>query len=133
MACTNLNYTLYSNQSQEQLYLTVEETTQDEAIEYYNKKKKIYMVTLQTTTGMGGISDNLFVTPVFITIKLQPCPPGFTLLGDPPGCDCYPALTKRDVRCIFINGTGYLMEWSYVGEYEQKFHRSDSYCRVLFT
>ena len=31
--CTNLNYTLYSNQSQEQLFLTVEDTTQNEATE----------------------------------------------------------------------------------------------------
>jgi len=54
MACTNLNYTLYSNQSQEQLYLTVEETTRDEAIEYYNAKKKIYKMTLQTPTRMEG-------------------------------------------------------------------------------
>ena len=40
MACTNLNYTVYSNQSQEQLYLTVEETSRDEAIEYYNEEKR---------------------------------------------------------------------------------------------
>jgi len=110
MACTNLNYTLYSNQSQEQLYLTVEETTQDEVIEYYTAKNDL-QGDIADYHRNGGISDDLFVTPVFITIKLQPCPPGFTLLGDPPGCDCYSVLTKRDVRCTFINGTGYL-SWS---------------------
>jgi len=81
MACTNLNYTLYSNQSQEQLFLTVEETTQNEAIEYYNAKGDLRDIADYHKN--GGISDDLFVTPVFITIKLQPCPPGFTLMGDP--------------------------------------------------
>ena len=105
--CTDMNYTLYSNQTKEQLYLTVEETSQDEAMAYYNKKKDLQGDIVQYHSN-ERVNAELLFTPVFITVTLQSCPPGFTLLGDPPGCDCYPALTEREVKCDFINGTGYI-------------------------
>ena len=53
------------------------------------------------------IRDSLYTTPL-LNITLLPCPPGFTLLGDPPGCDCYPVLTNNAVNCQMISGKGYL-------------------------
>ena len=105
--CTDMNYTLYSNQTQEQLYLTVEETSQDEAMAYYNKKKDLQGDIVQYHSN-ERVNAELLFTPVFITVTLQSCPPGFTLLGDPPGCDSYPVLTGKEVKCDFINGTGYI-------------------------
>ena len=54
------------------------------------------------------IQYDLLNTPVFVNISLLPCPPGFTLLGDLPGCDCYPVLSANGVKCEIINGTGYM-------------------------
>jgi hypothetical protein len=39
-------------------------------------------------------------TPLFIKIHFLPCPPGFFLSGDPPGCQCHPILTTNGVNCI---------------------------------
>ena len=38
--------------------------------------------------------------PLFINITLLPCPPGFTLVGDPPGCDCHPVLSLNGINCV---------------------------------
>ena len=54
------------------------------------------------------IQYDLLNTPVFVDVSLLPCPPGFALLGDLPGCDCYPVLSANGVECEIINGTGYV-------------------------
>ena len=38
--------------------------------------------------------------PLFINITLLPCPSGFTLVGDPPGCDCHPVLSLNGINCV---------------------------------
>ena len=48
----------------------------------------------------------LFIPPL-LNITLLACPPGFTLLGDPPGCECSIILTDRNVDCLFRNESGY--------------------------
>ena len=45
--------------------------------------------------------------PLFILIDLLPCPPGFILFGDPPGCQCHPVLTANGVDCILNHLNGY--------------------------
>ena len=47
-------------------------------------------------------------TPIFINVTFLDCPVGFSLMGDPPGCDCYPVLKDKGVKCSLANGTGYL-------------------------
>ena len=54
------------------------------------------------------IQYDLLNTPIFVNVSLLPCPPGFTLLGDLPGCDCYPILSENGIECEVINGTGYM-------------------------
>ena len=49
---------------------------------------------------------------LLLSITLLPCPPGFQLKGDPPGCECHhPILAENNVVCQFINHTGYHI-WS---------------------
>ena len=59
----------------------------------------------------GYVTQTLLNTPPLLNITLLPCPTGFILLGNPPGCDCYPILTKNRINCQFINRIGYL-SWS---------------------
>ena len=40
-----------------------------------------------------------FFSPLYINFTIQPCPPGFSLQGDPPGCGCYSILTDNGVNC----------------------------------
>ena len=53
----------------------------------------------------------LYTTPVYLSITLLPCPPGFTLLGEQPVCDCYPVLTDSNVECDINNGRG-MFSWN---------------------
>ena len=50
---------------------------------------------------------DLLYTPLLLNVTLLPCPLGFQLRGDPPGCECHPVLTVNNVMCQFINHTGY--------------------------
>ena len=105
--CSELNYTIFSQNVYEKMYLTVkdeslitvESNTKQDDYNYYN------CICDDTIT-----QADLY-TPPLLNITLLPCPPGFTPLGDPPGCDCHPVLTDKEVHCQFINKTGY-HSWS---------------------
>ena len=97
--CGELRYTLYAyvnHTGNVVLYLTTS----------YND--------MDSEVAAGSYHDNcsdglcLYTTPVFINITLLSCPPGFTILEDPPRCDCYPVLTNHGVKCDIRNGTNYL-------------------------
>ena len=47
-----------------------------------------------------------YLSPLQIDFTVLPCPPGFSLQGDPPGCYCYPVFTDNGVNCkIFQSET----------------------------
>ena len=70
----------------------------------------MYLTTMYTDTNntFGGCSYAYcsHTTPVYLDISLLPCLPEFTVLGEPPKCDCYPALRAYGIQCKIINGTG---------------------------
>ena len=95
--CTLLNYSVYDNS-----------TTN-------NQKSATTCMYLKTYTSseLGNdvcdirkeSDDSILTTPIKVQIDLSPCPQGFTLLGEPPICDCYPELSATDgVQCKIING-----------------------------
>ena len=53
------------------------------------------------------IPSGLKTAPILINITFLSCPPGFTLQGVLPGCDCHPVLKLNDVTCILKNIGGY--------------------------
>ena len=91
--CTQLNYSLYSN--------------------YVENDIIMYLSTLYTDIHNDRNQACIYdyycshTTPVYFNITLLPCGPGFTLLGEHPGCDCYPELTDNGVKCEIIDKTGY--------------------------
>ena len=93
--CSNLNYSLNN----------------------YNERNFIMYLTtvfIGTLTGyFEGCTDELcyHTTPVYLNVTILPCPPGFTLSGEPPVCNCYPVLTDTNVQCDVINGTG-VFSWN---------------------
>ena len=104
--CTELNYTIYSEGDYQALYLTV-------------KPESLLTVKIDDgDTGDGFCSSEdgcnsdyityeLLHTPLLVNITLLACPRGFTLLGNPPSCRCYPVLTKNNVVCFFKDNIGY--------------------------
>ena len=47
----------------------------------------------------GNIVHSLQTAPVFISVTLLDCPPGFILSGDPEQCTCDPVLLENNVTC----------------------------------
>ena len=93
--CSSLNYTLH-NYDQENfiMYLTT-----------------VYIGTLKSYFE-GCIDEPCYhTTPIYLNITLLPCPPGFTLSGEPPICNCYPVLIDTNVQCDIIHGTG-VFSWN---------------------
>ena len=109
--CFNLQYTIYSNHSHEPfiLYLTSTNELRSVVRNSFSRKSDLEE-DISTYHSTGVISDNLLRTPIFLNITLLPCPPGFSLMGDPPRCDCYmyPEVAIYDVNCTKV-GT---ISWS---------------------
>ena len=54
-----------------------------------------------------------FLFPLNINFTVRPCPPGFSMQGDPLGCYCYPELTDNGVNCnIFKSKTTFFWNTS---------------------
>ena len=90
--CSNLNYTLHDyDQENFIMYLTT-----------------VYVRTLKGSFE-GCVHELCYhTTPVYLNITLLPCPPGFTLSGEPPVCNCYPVLIDTNVQSymeqVFFHG-----------------------------
>ena len=102
--CTDLNFTIFSSKLQEVMHLTVREETvktdfrRDEVADYCLHKEDY-------------ITQHLLYASPILNITFLPCPPGFTLLGEPPGCDCDPILTSHNFQCHLVDRKGYHV-WS---------------------
>ena len=82
--CTLRNYTVYSNQS---IQLVLSAFLHFDQICENNMTRQYYA---------KGCN---FFSPLYIDFTILPCPPGFSLRGDPPGCYCDPVLTENGVNC----------------------------------
>ena len=97
--CTALSYTLYTNQSV-QLVLTAHSFLNPV---FYDSCGKINSSNKVTCA---------LISPLYINLNLLSCPPGFSLQGDPPGCDCYPVLTDNGVKCYINNRKMIYFSWN---------------------
>ena len=107
--CSVANYTVYSTNKYEILYLQTTATV----VNTYGDESDINTSVSTYNYGQHScLNSNLLTTPVFINVTLLPgCPPGFTLQDHPHGCNCYPILKDNQFNCFLINNTGYL-KWN---------------------
>ena len=103
--CTMLYYSLHSRNSFEIMYMTVADWT----LYTYGDVGGIQTAICEYTE-TDVVPRSLLTAPLFVNITLRfPCPFGFTLVGEPPYCDCYPKLEQKlQVNCTIKNGTGYV-------------------------
>ena len=87
--CTELSYSLYTNYT----YVIL----------------SLYLAADFTYAKYGGLfgDPNPSVARVKLSAAILPCPSGFLLIGDPPGCECYHSLCNNHVYCTIVNGTGF--------------------------
>ena len=88
--CSKLNYAIFSQNRYEVLYLTVKDESLTTVQNDFNAQGNDHDIWIYHQ--YGYVTQVLLDTPPLINVTLLPCPPGFTLLGDPPGCDCNPCL-----------------------------------------
>ncbi len=94
--CSVLHFSVFSNESVDILFLTTQETLNliKSAGDYYKEYRKEYCLEC----GDSESTESRHI-PLFVNIDFLPCPPGFILLGDPPGCQCHPVLTANSINC----------------------------------
>ena len=103
-SCIPLNYTIYTKNSQEIMYLTAGDIT---LINYGNIKGMRNVLREYKSNSTNIIPISLLTAPVFINVTLRPCPLGFTMTSNPPYyCDCYSELKRSSVTCVIENGRG---------------------------
>ena len=102
--CSEVSFTIYSADEAVILYLRASFGRVFE--DAYDRARLEQQISNFETNKF--IQYDLLNTPVFINVSLLPCPPGFALLGDLPGCDCYPVLSANGIECEVVNGTGYM-------------------------
>ena len=86
--CSNLSFTIFYRNKHEVMYLTVMDESVVSVRNDFSGKDEDHDVWIYQHDGY--VTQTLLNTPPLLNITLLPCPPGFILLGDPPGCDCYP-------------------------------------------
>ena len=97
--CTKLNYTLYPNLTQGKAMLQLVVSNPGGTL--------IMPHTFESCFESDHCSRTV---AVYLNISLLPCPPGFTLLGEPPLCDCYPEIADNGVECSIVNGKD-IFQW----------------------
>ena len=95
--CSSLNYSLYNYTMND---------NDNHIIKMYLTTVKIDPYNLNPHS-----SADIHTSPVILRITQLPCPPGFTLIGEPPACGGYRTLTDKKVECNIVNGKG-LFSWS---------------------
>ena len=104
--CTTLNYSIYSQNKYEVLYLVSRNAS------YTREYRDYYYSSVDTAieeyASEDTVSTVLLTTPIFINIALKDCPPGFSMTGDSPYmyCDCYTELRSYKINCVLVNGVG---------------------------
>ena len=93
-SCTNVTFTLYSVSAVETIALSVENTL---------SLGKANLITSKS---------------LLIEATLSPCPVGFVLSGEPPRCNCAPALLEHQLRCDVLNWT-IQRKGTWIGFYEE--------------
>lgn len=91
--CTNFTYSVLSNDSFEVIYLTATNNT------YSSLDPHTLEAHIDKYRENGVTDHELLTIPIVINVTLGSCPLGLVLTGDPPGCNCSPALLNVSVKC----------------------------------
>ena len=107
--CLKLNYTVFSENAYEMLLLTTKQESWNAIVHQQTHSYSYYDEGCSNDNQVAEkyVSLELLYSQQLLSINLLPCPLGFQLRGDPPGCECHPVLSENNVKCQFINHTGY--------------------------
>ena len=110
--CFELQYTVYSRNCWELLYLTSTSASQSRVREALGKKTEL-ATAIVNYNHIGSISNILLTTPIFVNVTLLPCPVGFSLQGDPPSCDCCLSTANELIGMYNVNCSAFgIISWT---------------------
>ena len=98
--CTELQYTVLSENVKEVMVLTAKDIT---TIHYISQYKVETMVSKYKVYGYP--SGDILKLPVYITITLLPCPLGFMLHSSQHRCVCHSQLEEQSITCNISDQT----------------------------
>ena len=106
--CSNMTYTIISNNSYEILYLQ----TLNVVSTYGDQLETSNLIdTYNSNSHHGCLDPDLLTTTVFVNISILPgCPQGFKFDKDF-GCSCFQVLSDNKFQCFIENNKGYL-KWN---------------------
>ena len=106
--CTMLRFVVYSDPSIVGLFFTAQEGRIKSARDYVDYGQDNSNETDFNDEYESDIQNRN--TPLFANLYILPCPSGFILSGNPPGCQCHPVLTANGVNCK-LNGY-HIINWN---------------------
>lgn len=122
--CKKLSYVVYSSNAHDILVLT----TSDHTVLTYRSQEEAVKASCDYVTFSGTVPTTLLTIPVYINLTFLPCPPGFHLRGNPPGCECATVLIRNNMFCNFTDGHGtriHIPQWYHLGGgFQFKFYSS---------
>ena len=101
--CTQLQYQIKTNLTNVTLCLHPYDTR----IRLYGNKEQTNR-SIEDYISNGVPPIDLQTTPVYINVTLASCPPGFSLEGNPPSCECAVKIKQVSVSCKTENAIGYV-------------------------
>jgi predicted outer membrane repeat protein len=112
-SCTNLNYTIFSATIGTKPAVMQLTAVKSKLVWNPNEKyRESINKSIDKYFNEGVIEGTLIFTPLFVSVTLKRCPPGFSLFKDS-RCDCYRPLTayklKKDLQCLLSDSRGYML------------------------
>ena len=105
-ACNDLEFTVYSNRSEEVLVLT---SNKNRVLEYGDPGVANASIHNYDFQDYHVIPYTLLTYPVFVNVTLLKCPPGFQLVGKLPRCGCSEKLEENGINnCFIANKTSFV-------------------------
>ena len=107
--CTNISYSILSEQASEELALAVDTLSFSRSVDEvkaavgFQLSKDIGDITSPLRSPYDSVFETFFHIPVFVQVKLLPCPIGFQLVGG--RCICSQVLLDNQIdTCSIANG-----------------------------
>ena len=111
--CANTTYSLLSNDAIDvpvlvKFHLTTEEIDIIHVLYNYEEIQK----HCHEYTKKGSLDPYFLDTPIFVSVTVLPCPPGFFFAQGSSCCECYPLLIRSEATCELDNERGIgLITW----------------------
>ena len=104
--CNDLEFTVYSQSSEEVIVLT---SNKNRVLEYGDPGVANALINSIDFQTHHVIPDELLTYPVFVNVILLKCPPGFQLVGNLPRCGCSEKLEENGINnCFIANKTSFV-------------------------